>query len=221
MTHGDDDGVIMPPRLAPSHIVLMPILKKADQASKISEFTENLARELRQITYHGRKIGVEIDNRDIGGRGWEWIKKGIPLRVEIGPRDLAENAVCVGRRDKPHREKVSLKRDAFVKMVPELLDEIHRTLYDRALTHRNQHTQPMNDKAAFYDYFTPKNPDKPEIHGGFALSHWCGDRECEEKIKNDLSVTIRCIPLDAVKEAGKCVICGNPSGHRVVFAKSY
>ncbi|MBU0993590.1 MAG: proline--tRNA ligase [Proteobacteria bacterium] len=221
MTHGDDDGIIVPPRLAPSHVVLMPIIKKVDDTSKILEFTESLARELRETDYHGMKISVEIDNRDVGSRGWDWIKKGIPLRVEIGPRDLADNSVFVGRRDKSHRDKTSVKRDAFIQLVPEMLDDIQKNIYEKALSYRKQHTTPINEKDEFYRYFTPENLDKPEIHGGFAMSHWCGDSECEEKIKNDLSVTIRCIPIDSKKEAGKCLCCGKPSGHRVVFAKSY
>ena len=221
MTHGDDDGIVLPPRLAPAHVVLMPIIKKADQKADVLQFTESLAKELRDISYHGKPISVEMDTRDTGGRAWDWIKKGIPIRIEIGPRDIAENSVFVGRRDKKHNDKTSIKREAFVQQVTAILDDIQNNIYTKALDYRKANTAIIDDKAAFYDYFTPKNTDKPEIHGGFAMSHWCGDMECEETIKNDLSVTIRCIPFDSEKEAGKCLCCGKPSGHRVVFAKSY
>jgi len=222
MTHGDDDGVIMPPRVAPAHVVLLPISRKPDDRQKVMEYVNGIAGALRQIEYAGRNIVVEIDNRDIGGaRGWDWIKKGIPIRVEIGPRDMADDAVFVGRRDKAHRDKTAMKRDAFIERLPELLDDIQRRLFQRASRFRTDNTRNVDDHRDFYDWFTPQNPEKPEIHGGFALSHWCGQGACESKIKEDLNVTIRCIPLDAKTEAGTCICCGKPSDTRVIFAKAY
>jgi prolyl-tRNA synthetase len=222
MTHGDDDGVILPPRVASAHVVLLPIFRKPEERDLVMGFTEKLAKDLRAVPYHDRKITVEIDAREIGGtRGWDWIKRGIPLRVEIGPRDIQENAVFVARRDKSHKEKQSIKRDDFVAGIGEILDDIQKNLYDRALSLRNEHTVPVDGKEAFYAFFTPANQEKPEIHGGFAHSHWCGSPECEKEIKTDLSVTIRCVPLDAPEELGACVFCGKPSGRRVIFAKSY
>ena len=222
MTHGDDDGVILPPRVASAHVVLLPIFRKPEERETVMQFTADLARDLRAVTYYGRKIVVEIDSREIGGtRGWDWIKKGVPLRVEIGPRDIAENSVFVARRDKAHREKQSMKRDAFIDNLSEILDDIQTNLFNRALDIRNAHTADMDDRDGFYRFFTPRNAEKPEIHGGFARSHWCGSAECEKQIKNDLSVTIRCIPLGAPEETGSCVFCGKPSTKRVIFAKSY
>ena len=222
MTHGDDDGIILPPRVASSHVVLMPIIRKADEAASVMEFTHSLAKELRSTRYNHRPVRVEVDERDIGGaRGWDWIKKGIPIRVEIGPKDIAANSVFVARRDKDHREKVSLKREQFVKELPDILDDIQNNLFARALAFRNDHTVRIDDKKAFYKYFTPKNAEKSEIHGGFALSHWCGSGDCEARVKEDLSVTIRCIPLDAETENGACAYCGKPSRQRVLWAKAY
>jgi prolyl-tRNA synthetase len=222
MTHGDDDGVIMPPRVAPAHVVLLPIYREPDDRQKVMEYVNGIAAAIRQIAYAGRNIGVEIDDRDIGGaRGWDWIKKGIPIRVEIGPRDMAEDAVFVGRRDKAHRDKTAMKRGAFIERLPELLDDIQRHLFQRASRFRTDHTRNVDDHRDFYDWFTPQNQEKPEIHGGFALSHWCGQAACESKIKEDLNVTIRCIPLDAQTETGTCICCGQPSGTRVIFAKAY
>ena len=116
---------------------------------------------------------VEIDDRDIGGaRGWDWIKKGIPLRVEIGPRDIAQNSVYLARRDRAHNEKISLPTDQFLGEITNLLDEIQDNLFARADTFRKDHTINVADKNTFYEYFTPQNPEKPEIHGGFAVSAW-------------------------------------------------
>jgi len=112
MIHGDDDGIILPPKIASAHVVLLPIFRKSDDRENVMAYTESMARQLQETHYLHRKLVVEIDNRDIGGaRGWDWIKKGIPLRVEIGPPDIARHSVCVGRRDKAHNEKVSLHKD--------------------------------------------------------------------------------------------------------------
>ena len=222
MTHGDDDGVIMPPRAAPAHVVLLPIFKKEDERQAVMAYTESLAKELKARSYHGRAVTVEVDPRDIGGaRGWEWIKKGIPLRVEIGSREIRENAVFLGRRDKPHTERVSLKREAFVAEITGILDDIQNCLFSRANAFRLENTVTIDDKGEFYDYFTPRNLEKPEIHGGFVDSGWCGDAACEAKIKEDLTVTIRCIPFEEEGGAGKCISCGRPGQHRAVFAKAY
>lgn len=218
MTHGDDDGVIMPPRVAPSHVVLLPIYRKDEERAEIMAYTQALAAELRQIRYHGRKIVVEIDDRDIGGaRGWEWIKKGIPLRAEIGPKDMANDSVFLGRRDKTAREKTGVKKDAFVGGLCELLDEIQDTYFQRAKAFMTANTIDIDDKKVFYDFYKSRSG----IHGGFAMSHWCGDDGCEATIKEDLSVTIRCIPFDSPQEKGECICCGKPSNKRVLFSKAY
>ncbi len=218
MTHGDNDGVIMPPRVAPSHVVLLPIYRKDEERAEIMAYTQALAAELRKIRYHGRKIVVEIDDRDIGGaRGWEWIKKGIPLRAEIGPKDMANDSVFLGRRDKTAREKTGVKKDAFVDGLCELLDEIQDTYFQRAKAFMAANTIDIDDKKVFYDFYKSRSG----IHGGFAMSHWCGDDGCEAKIKEDLSVTIRCIPFDSPQEKGSCICCGKPSNKRVLFSKAY
>jgi prolyl-tRNA synthetase len=222
MTHGDDDGIILPPRVASAQVVLLPIFKKEEERQAVMVYTDSLAKELKAVRYNDRPITVEVDARDIGGaRGWEWIKKGIPLRIEIGAREIKENAVFLGRRDKPHHERASLKREAFIAEISGILDDIQNNLFARALSYRTENTVTIEDKGDFYDYFTPRNLEKPEIHGGFALSDWCGDPDCEARIKEDLTVTIRCLPLDAKEPAGRCISCGKPGQHRAVFAKAY
>ena len=222
MSHGDDDGIILPPKVASAHVVLLPIIRESKDRELVMDFTEKLARELKDKSYHHRRIDVEIDDREIGGaRGWDWIKKGIPLRVEIGPRDIAENSVYVGRRDKAPNEKRAFKRDQFVAEITQILDEIQENIFQRALAFRQEHTVDIEDKKTFYDYFTPQDEDKPEIHGGFAVSGWCGSEECELKIKEDLAVTIRCIPFESEHVKGRCICCDKPSDSQVIFAKAY
>ncbi len=222
MTHSDDNGLVLPPRVASAHVVLMPIIRRAEERDRVMTYTENLAAHLRRQYYYRRPVQVEIDARDIGGaRGWEWIKKGIPVRVEIGPKDIDKDAVFVGRRDREARERESIPTDEFVSGITDLLDEIQHNLYQRALDFREANTVSLEAREAFCRYFTPRNAAKPEIHGGFAQAPWCGEAACEAQVKEDLNVTIRCIPLDASQEDRHCVYCGQPGRYRAVFAKAY
>ncbi len=142
--------------------------------------------------------------------------------VEIGPRDIANNGAFVGRRDKARNERFNLHRDELVSSAASILDDMQAALFSRAKTFREQHTREIDDWAEFVAFFTPQNPERPEIHGGFALSHWCGSRECEERINDELSVTLRCIPFDSeTPQPGKCLLCGGESKQRAVFAKAY
>ena len=223
MTHADDDGMVLPPRLAPTHVVILPVIHKEESKADVMEYCRQLANELRDVRYDDRRIEVEIDTRE--GRGgektWSWIKKGVPLRAEVGPRDMASDSVFVGRRDRPAKEKQSIPKAEFVANITAQLDEIQASLFERALAHRAAHTRQIDSKDEFYEYFTAANTKKPEIHGGFALSHWNGDPAVERQIKDDLNVTIRVIPTDDACEQGRCTITGEPSRRRVVFAKSY
>ena len=223
MAHGDDDGLILPPRIAPAHAVIIPITPKEDSKAAVLEATEKLAAALREIRFHGDLIQVEIDARDLGGgvKSWEWIKKGIPLRIEIGPRDLEQGTVAVARRDKPPKEKAFVAAADLPGQVCAILDDIQATLLARAIAFRDSQTKVMETREEFYAFFTPKNADKPEIHGGFALAHWNGSAKVEEQIKEDLKVTIRCIPFEDAPEAGTCLFTGEPSRQRVIWAKSY
>ncbi len=223
MAHGDDDGLILPPRIAPAHVVIIPITPKEDSKAAVLEATEELAASLRDVRFHGDPIQVEIDARDLGGgvKSWEWIKKGIPLRIEIGPRDLEQGTVAVARRDKPPKEKAFVPAADLPGQVCAILDDIQATLLSRATAFRDSQTKVIESRDEFYAFFTPKNGDKPEIHGGFALAHWNGSAKVEEQIKEDLKVTIRCIPFADSPEAGTCIFTGEPSRQRVIWAKSY
>jgi prolyl-tRNA synthetase len=223
MTHSDDDGLVLPPRLAPSHVVIIPIVHQEETRSTVLEYCERLAREIADQPYDGRPIRVEVDLRE--GRGgdkvWTWVRKGVPVRLEIGPRDIESDSVFVGRRDRGPKDRYSQPRAEFVSGAGKLLQEIQKSLYDRALAYREEHTRRIDSKEEFYDFFTPEDREKPEIHGGFALCHWSGDSTVEQQVGDDLNVTIRCIPFDTPEEEGHCVISGKPSRRRVVFAKAY
>lgn len=223
MAHGDDDGVIMPPKVAPAHVVIIPVTPKEETRDAVLTACAQLADELRVTSFDGQPIRVEIDKRDIGGgiKNWDWIKKGIPLRVEIGPRDLEKGSVAVARRDQSPKNKQFLPTAEFVNGASAILAEIQQTLLDRATAFRDANLKVLDSKEAFYDFFTAKNSDKPEIHGGFALAHWNGSAAVEEQIKNELKVTIRCIPFTTANEPGTCIFTGEPSKQRVIFAKSY
>jgi prolyl-tRNA synthetase len=155
---------------------------------------------------------------------WSWIKKGVPIRLEIGPRDIDKDSVFMGRRDKTPKDKTSLGRGEFLAKCTNILDDIQDALYARALTHRQAHTRDIDTKDEFYEYFKApkmKNPNDPTpIHGGFAMTHFDGDPALEAKIKDELGVTVRCIP-NAPGEPGTCPFTGKPSAKRVVWAKSY
>jgi prolyl-tRNA synthetase len=223
MAHADDDGLILPPRVAPAHVVIIPVIPKEETRAAVLEAVNSLAGQLRSTLYHGEPIRVEVDSRDFGGgsKTWDWIKKGVPIRVEIGPRDLEKGSVAVARRDRGPKEKEFLQTDEFVGRTAEILQSIQDTLLARATQLRDENTLKIDTKEEFYAFFTPKNTERPELHGGFALAHWNGSPEVEEKIKDDLKVTIRCIPFDDTEGPGKCVITGEPSARRVVFGKSY
>jgi prolyl-tRNA synthetase len=223
MVHSDDDGLIIPPRLAPTHVVILPIIRDDKSKDEVLNYCEKLSRELKEITWDGRSLEVELDDRDIrgGDKMWQWIKKGVPLRVEVGPRDIAEDKVFIGRRDKGQRDRFSQNRNEFISEIGTVLNEIQNNLLERAKKNLNEHTVNIDSKEAFYEFFTPQNKDKPEIHGGFAMAHWSGDPEIEEEVQKDLGVSIRCIPFNNEEESGNCVISGKPSNRRVVWGKGY
>jgi prolyl-tRNA synthetase len=223
MAHSDDDGLVLPPRIAPSHVAIIPIYRNDDDEQLVNEYINELILEMKDLSYNGRKLVVEYDARDLNGgeKNWQWIKKGIPIRLEIGPRDVRNDSVFMGQRNRKPKDKESVSRKDFIANVISYLDAIQEDIYRKAWEFRQNNTVKIDDRDEFYRFFTPKDQVKPEIHGGFAHSHWCGSDDCEEKVKQDLKVTIRCLPLAEDKEEGKCVLCGDKSSQRVYFAKNY
>ena len=221
MTHADDDGLVVPPRLAPQHAVIIPIYRDDAGRAEVLAYCKSLQQELLAQTFHGRPVTVTIDDRDLRGgeKTWGWIKKGVPLRIEVGPRDLAAGAAMVARRDTG--EKAVVPRAELVSGIAARLQAIQDNLLARAKAFRESHTRRIDTWEELKAFFTAANPERPEIHGGFALCHWNGSAEVEKRLKEELKVTIRCIPLGAPAEPGKCVVTGEPSPRRVVMAKAY
>lgn len=223
MVHGDDDGLRLPPRAAGKQAVILPVIPNEEQAHAILDAGRGIQQVLEQVTYHGEPLRLALDDRDMrgGDKNWQWIKKGIPLRLELGPRDLENRSVMVCRRDKSPKEKVKVAFDQLPFVIPELLDEIQNSYYSQARDFRDRN---LYDQVTTLDelraFFTPKNPDKPEIHGGFVRAKWCGDPETEGLL-DDLKVTIRCLPLEQTGTSGQCVLTGRPATLDAVFAKSY
>ena len=222
MTHSDDDGLVLPPRIAPSHLVIIPVTPKEDTRQQVIDYCLELKQQLQAQHYMDGRVRVEFDDREMRGgeKAWSWIKKGIPLRVEVGPRDMDADSVFVGRRDRAPKDKQSIPRGQFVAGIADLLDEMQAGLLAKAKTFRQQHTREISTEAEFIDFFTPKNADNPEIHGGFASIGFCCDSELEDRIAKRYKVTVRCIPNQTVNEIVPCVFTGRP-GKRVIFAKSY
>ncbi len=209
MAHSDDNGLVLPPKLAPVQVVIVPIVRDKDQYGPIGEKAERIMKELRS---HG--ISVKYDGRDTHKPGWKFAEyelKGVPVRLAIGPRDLEGNTVELARRDTLTKEVV--KDEQLGSRISSLLDEIQKGLYRRALEFRESHTT----KVDHYDEFKEVLDNK----GGFVLAHWDGTAETESKIKEETKATIRAVLLDGEDEPGKCIYSGKPSRKRVVFARAY
>jgi prolyl-tRNA synthetase len=209
MTHSDDNGLVLPPNLAPLQVVIIPIYKGAEQQQQIAKVAENLKAQLE-----GKGVRVKFDNRDKFKPGYkfnEYELKGVPLRIAIGPKDLEKNTVEVARRDT--LEKIIIPQQEVLMHVTEQLDQMQEALFQKALDFRANNMTEVND----YDEFKKILDQK----GGFLLAHWDGTAETEEAIKKETKATIRCIPLTEKKETGQCIYSGKPSLQRVVFAKAY
>ena len=209
MTHSDDQGLVLPPSLAPIQVVIVPIYKNEEQLGAITNEVDVLVKEFKKLN-----ISVKYDNRTTQKPGFkfaEWELKGVPVRIAVGPKDLENGTFEVARRDILTKEVVS--KDGIVTYISDLLEQIQKDLFKKALDYRNSHITEVN---SFEEFKTVLNGE-----GGFVSAHWDGTAETEEKIKELTKATIRCIPLDRLEEAGSCVFTGNPSSGRVLFAKAY
>jgi prolyl-tRNA synthetase len=220
MVHSDDDGLVLPPKLAPAHVVILPIFRSDDEKSQVMPYCATLEQELAAQTYAGEPIRVKIDNRDMrgGDKKWQWVKRGVPIRLEIGPRDVAGGKVFYGRRDST--SKFDSPRAEFVANIGKTLDEIQHALFDRALKTREAATVRIDSLSEFEAFFASSGDEEKSEGGGLAYCHFVESPAMEEKLKA-LKVTVRCVPLNSENEPGKCLFTGQPSERRGVFAKSY
>ena len=209
MAHSDNNGLVLPPKLAPYHVVIVPIYKNSEQLSQISEKANEIKKALE-----AKGLSVKFDDRDTHKPGWKFAEyelKGFPVRIAMGPRDLENNTVEVARRDTLEKDLYPI--DTIADTIPALLDEIQENIYKKALKFREENTYEVNTWDEFKDVIENK--------GGFVSAHWDGTSETEDKIKEATKATIRCIPLNNPQEVGTCIFSGKPSTQRVIFAKSY
>ncbi|MEM6329674.1 MAG: proline--tRNA ligase [Planctomycetota bacterium] len=215
MTHSDDDGLVLPPKLAPAHVVLLPIYKTDQERAKVLEYVHSLKAELQAQQYDGEAVRVRVDDRDLRGgeKKWQWVKRGVPVRAEIGMRDVEADTPFAARRDGVKLEK-GLSRAAFVAGVAALLEEVQQGLFDRAAAARREATVAIDTLADFDAFFAEDQP------GGLAYCHFTDGPEMEAKCKA-LKVTPRCVPLADEPEPGACLFTGAASDRRAVFARAY
>jgi len=208
MVHSDDKGLVLPPKIAPIHAVIVPIFSNEKEKEEVLSSAKDIAEKLE-----AEDLKITLDDRDMrpGPRFFEWEKKGVPVRIEIGPKDVKSNSVVLVRRDTA--EKETIKQDDCLKRIPELLEDIQKNLFDKAFKFREENTFEVSS----WDEFKETIKNKP----GFINTYWCGNPDCEEKIKKESKATIRCIPFNQDKSQGKCIYCGKDSDKKVIFAKAY
>jgi prolyl-tRNA synthetase len=209
MAHSDDDGLVLPPRIAPLQVVIVPIYKGDDQKAKIDAKVNEIMSQLKKAG-----IRVKYDDSDNARPGWkfaEYEMKGVPVRIALGARDLENNVAEIARRDTKTKE--SLPLDGLAERIGALLEDIQQQMYNKALAFRDEHITPADTMEEFERLLEEK--------GGFIYAHWDGTTETEEKIKERTKATIRCIPLNNKQEAGTCILTGKPSTQRVLFARAY
>ncbi len=210
MVHGDDQGLVLPPKLAPYQVVIVPIFKTDDEKKTVLDIARKLKAELSESN-----IRITLDEREGSSPGWkfnDWEMRGVPLRVELGPKDVAKQTAVLARRDRPGRDgKINASFSGLPATVERLLVEIQQSLHDKALAFRKTNTH----DAKTYDEL------KKAVENGFAVSYWCGNGDCEAKIKEETRATMRCIPLEQEGGSGSCVYCGRPATARAIFARAY
>lgn len=223
MAHADDDGMRMPPRVAAQQVVICPIMRAGEDSAATLEYCAALKVELEATTFAGSSLRVKLDNRDLAGgdKRWEWIRKGVPLLLEIGPRDVKGGQVCVTRRDRLSEGKKFIVKSEFIASVAALLQDIQQTLFKQALAFRAERmVTDIKDRAAFEAYFAKTGDNGFSGGQGFVRALWSGDAE-SLAILEALGVTVRCLPLDQDGRGGACVLTGKPAQSEAIFARAY
>ncbi len=223
MAHSDDDGLVLPPRVATQQIVILPITPKEDTKAEVIASCQALAETLRHQTFRGEPLRVHVDTRDLGGgvKKWEWIKKGVPIRIEIGPRDIETRKICVQRRDEPVASKEFPVKEDFIRRAADMLGEIHQNLLQKATEFRDSNITSCESLEDFNAHWSKENP-------GWLFTPWAGTPEEEEELSKRHKITIRCIPISPeVLPAGlpiapgTCILTGKPTATRALWGRSY
>ncbi len=220
MTHSDDDGFVLPPRLAPAQVVILPIYRDEQQRADVIRYAESLRAELQAQQYAGAAVRVEMDDRDVrgGDKKWHHVKRGVPIRIEVGPKDIEKDAAFVSLRTGGKSE--SMSRSQLVASIGDMLTKMQSELYERALEMRRANTVTITGEAEFRKFFASTTEDSSEIHGGFAMCHFA-DEDSLQPLLKELKVTIRCIPRDNNDTPGICFATGRPAEKMAIFSKAY
>ncbi len=216
MAHSDDDGLVLPPRVATQQIVIIPITPKEDSRDAVLESCRALATTLRKdLDFHGEPLRVLVDERDVKGKKWEWVKKGTPIRIEIGPRDVESRKLCLQRRDQNSNAKAFIDKEDFLRNVSDILQEIHDNLLNAATAFRDDNIVECRDLEAFHNHWKQDNP-------GWLLTPWCGSSAEEDALSKEHKITVRCLPLDKQDEPEQpCLVTGQPTKLRALWGRSY
>lgn len=219
MMHSDDDGLILPPKIAPLHVIIMPLIRNDSDKDKIMAYCTALLQQLKTIKFANIALQVEIDRTDMrpGEKAWGWVKKGVPIRLEVGLQEINNNTVFMGRRDQEYKQKAAINKDTFVATVADILNEIQNNIFSKAKQFQQANTVEIKSVAEMYEFFDPKN----ENSGGFAIAPWIDEPVSEEKLKQDLKVTARVIPEYRKSETGTCIFTGQAGAPYTIFAKAY
>ena len=217
MTHADDDGLVLPPRIAPEQIILLPIYRSDEDQNAVLNCCHKLKEQLENSQWRDESIRATIDDRDIrgGDKVWQHIKQGVPLRVEIGPRDLAAGTVSIARRDEPPKQKLTMTLEDFPKNAANLLESVQTNMLKKAVDFRENHSSTLNKKDEVSEFF-----DSKQDTSGFAYVH-VADDPAVAKALDPLKVTVRCAPMDWDEEPGKCLYTGKSVLRRSVISRSY
>ncbi len=221
MAHSDDDGLVLPPRVATQQIVIIPVTPKEETKQAVMDSCEALASLLRNQFFHGDPLRVHVDTRDISGgvKKWDWVKKGVPIRIEIGPRDIESRKVALSRRDQASGEKSFIDKEHFLRDCVEILASIHQSLLERATVMRDNNIKVCTDLQEFHHHWTAENPS-------WLLTPWAGTPEEEDQLAKQHKITIRCLPLDdgtlpAIPAGSTCLLTGRPALRPAIWGRSY
>jgi prolyl-tRNA synthetase len=215
MAHSDDDGLVCPPRVATQQIVIIPVTPKENTRDAVLDACQALAQTLRGQRFHDEPLRVHVDARDVPGKKWEWVKKGVPVRIEIGPRDLESRKICLQRRDKAANEKAFVDKEDFIRNAADILQEIHDGLLATATSFRDENILECSDLEAFHAHWKQDNP-------GWLLTPWAGSSTEENVLSKEHRITVRCLPLGMQDEAEvPCLVTGKPAKARALWGRSY
>lgn len=218
MTHSDDDGLVLPPKIAPIQVVIIPLVHKKEDEQIILDYCQDLNNRIKNLTYNGQNIRVEVDlkEKSHGEKIWGWVKKGVPIRLEIGNKEIDKNSVFMGRRDLAPNDKSSVSVDDFIAKAEGMLIEIQNNLFNKALKFQTDNSFTANSSEEFYKFFK-----KESTQPGFVSAYWAGDNKTENELKQRLKVTARCVPLKTKSQLGKCIFTGSDNSPLTIFARAY